>query len=154
MGSVTMSRNQATLWLVTAWLSLSFRGSTTRTLTSQNSMMVARKMSQSRKSLAHRNSPREWRLSLIEFMGSIAPEVPLTVINNQQYSLLDWANQITSLDNSPLVHSVSYGNDEVQQSSDQYMYTCNTAFMKAGAQGISILFASGDQGVCGRSGCG
>merc|ERR1712226_1366921 len=48
----------------------------------------------------------------------------------------------------------SYGNDEVQQSGAQYMYTCNTAFMKAGARGISILFASGDQGVCGRSGCG
>merc|ERR1712216_965118 len=28
------------------------------------------------------------------------------------------------------------------------------AFMKAGARGISILFASGDQGVCGREGCG
>merc|ERR1712217_151859 len=52
------------------------------------------------------------------------------------------------------VHSVSYGNDEVQQSSTQYMYTCNTAFMKAGVKGLSILFASGDQGVCGRSGCG
>jgi len=26
--------------------------------------------------------------------------------------------------------------------------------MKAGARGLSILFASGDQGVCGRSGCG
>jgi len=90
----------------------------------------------------------------VEFMGAIAPEVPLTVVNNKQYSLLDWTNQITSLDNSPLVHSVSYGNDEIQQSSDEYMYTCNTAFMKAGAQGISILFASGDQGVCGRSGCG
>jgi tripeptidyl-peptidase-1 len=55
---------------------------------------------------------------------------------------------------SPLVHSVSYGNDEIQQSSTQYMLTCNTAFMKAGLKGISILFASGDQGVCGRSGCG
>merc|ERR1711879_595614 len=40
------------------------------------------------------------------------------------------------------------------QSGVEYMYTCNTAFMKAGARGISILFASGDQGVCGRSGCG
>merc|ERR1712025_417454 len=63
-------------------------------------------------------------------------------------------NQITNLENSPLVHSVSYGNDEVQQSGVQYMLTCNTAFMKAGVRGISILFASGDQGVCGRSGCG
>jgi len=55
---------------------------------------------------------------------------------------------------APLVHSVSYGNDEIQQSSKKYMETCNTAFMKAGARGLSILFASGDQGVCGRSGCG
>merc|ERR1712110_1370044 len=90
----------------------------------------------------------------IEFIKGVAPEIPLTVVYNAQYSLLDWANQITNLDKSPLVHSVSYGNDEVQQSSTQYMYTCNTAFMKAGVRGLSILFASGDQGVCGRSGCG
>merc|ERR1712151_24465 len=38
--------------------------------------------------------------------------------------------------------------------STEYMYTSNTAFMKAGARGISILFTSGDQGVCGREGCG
>ena len=34
------------------------------------------------------------------------------------------------------------------------MQTANTAFMKAGVRGLSILFASGDQGVCGREGCG
>jgi tripeptidyl-peptidase-1 len=90
----------------------------------------------------------------IEYIKSVAPEIPLTVVYNAQYSLLDWASQITNLANSPLVHSVSYGNDEVQQSSTEYMYTCNTAFMKAGVKGLSILFASGDQGVCGRSGCG
>lgn len=90
----------------------------------------------------------------IEYIKSVAPQVPLTVVYNAQYSLLSWANQITSLADSPLIHSVSYGNDEIQQTSTQYMYTCNTAFMKAGARGLSILFASGDQGVCGRSGCG
>merc|ERR1712232_1382881 len=90
----------------------------------------------------------------IEYIKSVAPKVPLTVVYDSQYSLLNWVNQITSLQNSPLVHSVSYGNDEVQQSGADYMRTCNTAFMKAGARGISILFASGDQGVCGRSGCG
>merc|ERR1711871_1024381 len=68
--------------------------------------------------------------------------------------LLNWANQINSNASSPLVHSVSYGNDEKQQSGRDYMLTCNVAFMKAGARGLSILFASGDQGVCGRSGCG
>jgi len=90
----------------------------------------------------------------VEFIKGVAPEIPLTVVYNAGYSLLDWASQITNLENSPLVHSVSYGNDEVQQSSTQYMYTSNTAFMKAGVRGLSILFASGDQGVCGRSGCG
>jgi len=90
----------------------------------------------------------------VEYMKAVAPDVPLSVVFNNKYSLLDWCTQITNLENSPLVHSVSYGNDERQQSSDAYMYSANTAFMKAGAQGLSILFASGDQGVCGRSGCG
>jgi len=90
----------------------------------------------------------------IEYIKAVAPEIPLTVVYNSEYSLLSWANQIVSLKDSPLVHSVSYGNDEVQQSGKAYMETCNTAFMKAGARGLSILFASGDQGVCGRSGCG
>ena len=52
------------------------------------------------------------------------------------------------------VHSVSYGNDETQQTSVAFMNSCNAAFMKIGVRGVSILFASGDQGVCGRSGCG
>jgi tripeptidyl-peptidase-1 len=90
----------------------------------------------------------------IEYIKGVAPSLPLTVIYSFQYSLLNWANQVTSMSDAPLVHSVSYGNDEAQQSGAQYMYTCNTAFMKAGARGISILFASGDQGVCGREGCG
>jgi len=90
----------------------------------------------------------------IEYIKGVAPQNSLTVIYNAQYSLLDWANTLNSMTDAPLVVSVSYGNDEVQQSSTQYMLTCNTAFMKAGAKGISILFASGDQGVCGRSGCG
>jgi len=90
----------------------------------------------------------------IEYIKAVAPEVPLTVVYNAQYSLLDWCNQITSLADSPLVHSVSYGNDEAQQTSTEYMLTANTAFQKAALKGISILFAAGDQGVCGREGCG
>ena len=34
------------------------------------------------------------------------------------------------------------------------MESANTEFMKIGVRGVSILFASGDQGVCGREGCG
>lgn len=69
-------------------------------------------------------------------------------------SLLDWVDQVLEMDEPPLVHSVSYGNDEVQQTSAAYMEECNTQFMAAGAMGLSILFASGDQGVWGRSGVG
>jgi len=90
----------------------------------------------------------------IQYIKGIADEIPLTVVYNEQYSLLDWTNQVTSLANTPHVHSVSYGNDEAQQTSAEYMKSCNTAFMKAGTLGLSILFASGDQGVCGREGCG
>merc|ERR1719261_2063133 len=90
----------------------------------------------------------------IEYIKAVAPNAPLTVVYNSEYSLLGWANQITSMSDAPLVHSVSYGNDEKQQVSTEYMLSCNTGFMKAGAKGISILFASGDQGVCGREGCG
>ena len=90
----------------------------------------------------------------IEYIKSVSPEIPLTVEYSAEYSLINWANAMNSNASSALVHSVSYGNDEKQQSSTQFMMTCNTAFMKAGTMGRSILFASGDQGVCGREGCG
>jgi tripeptidyl-peptidase-1 len=90
----------------------------------------------------------------IQYIKSVAPGIPLTVIYDASFSLLAWANQLVSLDAPPLVASVSYGNDEAQQVSVAYMRAANLAFMKAGAMGISLLFASGDQGVCGREGCG
>jgi len=90
----------------------------------------------------------------IEYIKGVSPSIPLTVVYSEQYSLSDWVKQISSMEDAPLVHSVSYGNDEKQQTSTEYMVTCNTQFMAAGARGLSILFASGDQGVCGRSGCG
>jgi len=90
----------------------------------------------------------------IEYIGAVANPIPLTVLYSADYSLLDWVDQVMSLDNPPLVHSVSYGNDEIQQTSDAYMQSVNIEFMTAGAMGLSILFASGDQGVWGRSGVG
>jgi len=76
------------------------------------------------------------------------------VLYQQKYSLLDMAKTLNSMSDPPLVMSVSYGSDEAKQSSKEFMQTCNTAFMKAGLRGISILVASGDSGVCGREGCG
>jgi len=90
----------------------------------------------------------------IEYIGAVAAPIPLTVVYSKTFSLLDWVNTVMAMSPIVYVHSVSYGNDEVQQTSAEYMETCNTQFMKAGAMGISILFAAGDQGVWGRTGVG
>ena len=68
------------------------------------------------------------------------------------YNLLGWAQVLGQLDSPPLVNSISYGNDEAQQTGSAYMESCNTQFKALGLRGVSILFASGDQGVCGTAG--
>ena len=90
----------------------------------------------------------------IEYIGAVAAPIPLTIVYSKTFSLLDWVNTIMDMSPIVYVHSVSYGNDEVQQTSSEYMETCNVQFMKAGSMGMSILFASGDQGVWGRTGVG
>ena len=69
-------------------------------------------------------------------------------------TLFPWIQRVNAAVDPPQVHSVSYGNDECQQTSTDYMDQCNTEFQKAGARGLSVLFASGDQGAWGRSGVG
>merc|ERR1712166_159181 len=90
----------------------------------------------------------------IEFIGAISNPIPLAVWYSAEYSLLAWVQSVASNSAPGYIHSVSYGNDERQQTSTAYMQQVNTQFMQAGAKGISILFASGDQGVWGRSGHG
>lgn len=90
----------------------------------------------------------------VEYIKALSPEIPLTFYYQAEYSLLKWAEGLSSDDAAPLVHSVSYGNDEKQQTGADYIFSCSAQFMKLGTRGLSILFASGDQGVCGRSGCG
>jgi len=92
----------------------------------------------------------------IEYLRAVAGDIPTTNFFSSQYSLLNWAKAIEDLPDSeiPMVNSVSYGNDEAQQSSQQYMEECNVEFQKLGVRGVSVLFASGDQGVWGREGVG
>jgi len=68
----------------------------------------------------------------IEYIEAVANPIPLTVIYLSTFSLLDWVDQVIAMEEPPLVHSVSYGNDEVQQTSAEYMDACNTQFMAAG----------------------
>lgn len=92
----------------------------------------------------------------IEYAKAVGgPSVSLTDIYAGSYNLLNWATNVENIGDANIihVHSVSYGNDEKQQTGVAFMNSCNAAFMKIGVRGVSILFASGDQGVCGRSGC-
>lgn len=90
----------------------------------------------------------------IQYIKALGGAIPLTNIYSEPYSLLNWAKVLSGMPRPPLVNSVSYGNDESQQSGVDYMESCNTQFKALGLRGLSILFASGDDGVCGRSGCG
>jgi len=88
----------------------------------------------------------------IEYLASLTGPIPLSDYYLDQYSLLDWAQKVNADPKAPWVHSVSYGNDEIQQTSVAYMNSVNEQFMQITSRGITILFASGDQGVWGRSG--
>jgi len=91
----------------------------------------------------------------LEYIAGNGLNIPLSDYYYEDYSLLNLAKAINGQSKgAPLVYSVSYGNDEKQQTSTEFMEQCNTAFMTSGTMGYSILFASGDQGVWGRDGLG
>jgi tripeptidyl-peptidase-1 len=90
----------------------------------------------------------------IEYIEAVANPIPLTVIYATRYSLLSWITRVLAMDSPPLVHSVSYETDEAQQTSTDYMLSVNEQLMMAGSLGLSIFFASGDDGVWGRTGDG
>jgi tripeptidyl-peptidase-1 len=75
------------------------------------------------------------------FAGS-APDNP------QNEPFLKWIQLVgsTSDEDVPHVFSTSYGEDEASVS-EAYATRINVEFAKAGARGISLLFASGDDGV-------
>jgi len=86
----------------------------------------------------------------IEYINAVAQPIPLSVYYSTSYSILDWAQSVGDNTKAELVHSISYGNDEAQQTSTDYMYSVNTELQKLGARGLSVLVASGDQGAWGR----
>lgn len=90
----------------------------------------------------------------IQYIGGVANPIPLSVYYSSTYSILDWIDSVLSTDEPPLVNSVSYSNDEADQTSVEYMDACNAKFITAGNMGISLFISSGDQGVWGRAGVG
>ena len=66
--------------------------------------------------------------------------------NPDNEPFLLWLSALANTTSPPLVISTSYGDDEPTVDYD-YAVRVSTEFMKAGARGISLLFASGDSGV-------
>ena len=80
------------------------------------------------------------------YFAGRAPDNP----DNEPF--LKWLTLLASTSNAPTVFSTSYGEDEDSVSA-AYAERINTEFMKAGARGISLLFASGDGGAHGQTPC-
>lgn len=66
-----------------------------------------------------------------------------------QDELVNFGNYLNSSSSPPSVVSSSYGDGEENYSNNYLNSLCNE-FMKAGSQGISVLFSSGDSGVGGN----
>jgi tripeptidyl-peptidase-1 len=89
----------------------------------------------------------------IEYIMALGANVPTTFWSNagreaNQEPFLKWMTDVGKTEHPPLLFSVSYGDDE-DSLSFSYTERVNTEFQKQGARGISILFASGDDGVGG-----
>ncbi|MDP2437715.1 MAG: S53 family peptidase, partial [archaeon] len=87
----------------------------------------------------------------IQYIMGIAPNITTTFwslgqLTNGQEPFLDWITDILNSPNPPLVHSVSYADDEPSLSVE-YMNRVDIEFIKAGARGLSLFFAAGDNGV-------
>ena len=63
-----------------------------------------------------------------------------------QEPFLTWMVAVGNMTEVPYVHSISYGDVE-SSLSVSYMKRVNVEFMKAGVRGLTILFASGDDGA-------
>lgn len=79
-------------------------------------------------------------------MWSTAGNAP-TNPNNEPF--LAWITAVNALTDPPKVISVSYGDDE-KSVGYGYASRINAEFMKAGAKGVSIIFAAGDSGTGGN----
>ncbi|EGC38959.1 hypothetical protein DICPUDRAFT_148281 [Dictyostelium purpureum] len=87
----------------------------------------------------------------IQYIMAMAPNVPTWIVSTGglhegQEPFLDWLVDLSSNKNLPLVHSISYGDEEA---SIQKAYTdrVDTEFKKYAAMGRTIVFSSGDFGA-------
>ncbi|XP_077155116.1 tripeptidyl-peptidase 1 [Ranitomeya variabilis] len=87
----------------------------------------------------------------VEYIMSMGANISTWVFSNpgrheSQEPFLDWILLLSNMTSLPWVHTISYGDDE-DSLSLAFMQRINVEFMKAAARGLSILFASGDDGA-------
>eukprot|EP01040_Poterioochromonas_malhamensis_P002533 gene2533-2694_t len=83
----------------------------------------------------------------VQYLIAVAQGVPTTYwYDGATDAFLDWIQQVADTENPPLVHSISYGAIETSLPSS-IANQFNTEAKKLGAQGVSILVSSGDDGV-------
>uniref|UniRef100_A0A1A8H2D3 Tripeptidyl-peptidase 1 n=1 Tax=Nothobranchius korthausae TaxID=1143690 RepID=A0A1A8H2D3_9TELE len=87
----------------------------------------------------------------VEYIMSTGANISTWVFSNSgrhesQEPFLQWMMLLSNMSDLPWVHTVSYGDDE-DSLSTAYMMRINIEFMKAGVRGITLLFASGDNGA-------
>lgn len=97
----------------------------------------------------------------VEVIMGVAPGVPTEfwsydglrnnsapASNENQEPFLRYIAGMERIAHPPLVHSVSYDDDE-NSLTKAYATRCNKEFQKAGIRGLTLLFAAGDDGVGG-----
>ncbi|CAH2226284.1 tripeptidyl-peptidase 1 [Pelobates cultripes] len=87
----------------------------------------------------------------VEYIMSTGANISTSVFSNpgrheSQEPFLDWMLLLSNTSKIPWVHTISYGDDE-DSLSTAYMQRINVEFMKAASRGLTILFASGDDGA-------
>uniref|UniRef100_A0A8C8SG18 Tripeptidyl-peptidase 1 n=1 Tax=Pelusios castaneus TaxID=367368 RepID=A0A8C8SG18_9SAUR len=87
----------------------------------------------------------------VEYIMSAGANISTWVFSNagrheSQEPFLVWLLLLSNMSSLPWVHSVSYGDDE-DSLSRAYMERVNVEFMKAAVRGLTVLFASGDEGA-------
>jgi tripeptidyl-peptidase-1 len=92
----------------------------------------------------------------IQYIMGVNPNAPTYFYSQSSFEfwsdLTAWIAVLNNDPKPPLVHSISYGEQKEHQTSGSYKANFDTEMQKLAARGITIIFASGDDG-CGCSLC-
>ncbi|OQR81322.1 tripeptidyl-peptidase [Thraustotheca clavata] len=96
----------------------------------------------------------------LQYITAMAPNATTTVwtmngsnpYSSDDEPFLEWATQVLDDPSPPLVHSISYADDEdhIMTVAKDYAAHLDTLFQKMAVRGMTVLVASGDDGVAGQ----